>query len=537
MKKATSILFAVILLFTLLPCAAAQSARIEIASREDLLRIADNPSGDYVLTADIDLSDAPWTPIAFCGRLDGAGHTVGNLTVRETGGETAETYDGNYHTYEASLAGLFSTVHDATIQDLRLLNADIRIETDRDCFLGAIAGYAAHTTIQNCTVTMRGYLTHTATDVGLGGLLGFSYDCLTDGCTVDAELVFADENREVLCEEFLGGVFACGFGTVKGCTVRTRGYADVYGYAHNGGVIGMFKLSKEKPKAPMYLRDTTVDAEIRFFEVTPSRRAYCKALIGEDNIKFCRLVRNREAHFVRAESREPVPQRPESCASPAYTEAVVAPTCTEWGYTTFTCTGCGYSFSDRYTLPRHTYEETVVPPTCTAPGKATRTCVLCGDVETEELPATGHVPGPWTVVSEAAIGAAGEEQIFCEVCGAVLETRAIPALPPIEDKPVQAASVVLNADTLSLHPGETVELSASVLPADAADRRVVFESADPGIAAVDEAGRVTAIDEGATEIFVLSADGGAKAVCSVTVTLTFFERLRRFFAFSWLRCA
>ena len=539
MKRTALVLLAALLLLSRTPSASAQSARTEIASRADLARIADNPSGDYVLTADIDLGDAPWTPIPFSGTLDGAGHTIGNLCVRDVGKETHTTYDGNYRAYESSFAGLFSVAEDAEIHDLHIVNADLRIETDENCFLGAIAGYAERTTISNCSVTMRGWLTLTSADAGVGGWIGFAYDCLVENCTADAELVFIDANPDLLCEQFLGGVFACGFGTVRGCTVRTRGYADIYGYAHNGGVIGMFKLSQEKPKGPMYLRDTTVDAEIHFFEITPSRRAYCKALIGEDNVQFCRLKHNRETNFVRAESREPVPQRPETCASPVYAAVVTEPTCTEWGYTTYTCETCSYTYRDHYTLPRHTFAADVMPPTCTEAGRTVYTCTLCGESYAETTEPTGHVPGPWTVVREAEIGQAGEEQCCCTVCGALLDTRIISALDPIpvETVTIDVAAIKLDPETLTLHTDDTAVLTASVLPADATDARVCFTSADSGVVTVDADGKVTAVGEGTSVITVRSADGQASAECTVTVTRTFWQKLQRFFSFAWLRCA
>lgn len=532
MKKTVLFLISIILLFGMFPAAAAEPGPVRIASRGDLLRIADDPSGAYVLTADIDLGGELWMPIPFSGQFDGAGHTIGNLTVRNVGNETAATYDGNYKEYESSFAGLFSVVNDAEIRDLRLLNADIRIETDRDCFLGAIAGYASNTVLSGCIVTMRGMLTLSSVDAGVGGLIGFSVNCTVESCTSDAELVFADVNRDVLCEEFLGGVFACGFGTVRGCTVRTRGYADIYGYAHNGGVIGMFKISREKLKAPLYLRDTTADAEIRFFEITPSRRAYCKALIGEDNINICRLVRNKVVHFVSQESREPVPQRPETCSSLAYTAIVTEPTCTEWGYTTYTCEQCGYSYRDDCTLPRHNYAVKTTPPTCVDAGTTVYTCTVCGDTFTETAEPTGHAPGDWTTVRDAAIGQEGEEQRFCTVCGVVLETRVIPARQPI-----YAKDVVLDRTTLAMHPEETATLTATVEPADTTDASVRFASSDPTVAAVDENGRVTALDAGTAEIYAISADGHARKTCTVTVTRTFGQKLIRFFSFDWLRCA
>ena len=76
----------------------------------------------------------------------------------------------------------------------------------------------------------------------------------------------------------------------------------------------------------------------------------------------------------------------------------------------------------------HEYRESVTDPTCTAPGCTTYTCSLCGYSYTEnDLPATGHSFGPWLTVTEASCDAGGEEYRVCSTCGA-RETEAVSAL-------------------------------------------------------------------------------------------------------------
>ena len=73
-----------------------------------------------------------------------------------------------------------------------------------------------------------------------------------------------------------------------------------------------------------------------------------------------------------------------------HTSDAVDPTCTEPGYTTYTC-ACG----DTYTVEGdaatgHSHEAVVTDPTCTEPGYTTHTC-SCGDTYTTEgEAATGH---------------------------------------------------------------------------------------------------------------------------------------------------
>ena len=61
-------------------------AQTKISTEAQLRDIAKNLNDNYVLTQDIELSDAEWTPIGtkdnpFKGTLDGQGHTIKGLTV------------------------------------------------------------------------------------------------------------------------------------------------------------------------------------------------------------------------------------------------------------------------------------------------------------------------------------------------------------------------------------------------------------------------------------------------------------------------
>ncbi|MCD7771100.1 MAG: leucine-rich repeat domain-containing protein, partial [Oscillospiraceae bacterium] len=74
-----------------------------------------------------------------------------------------------------------------------------------------------------------------------------------------------------------------------------------------------------------------------------------------------------------------------------YEAVITEPTCTEGGYTTYTCSNCGDSYvADETEATGHSYEAVVTEPTCTEAGVKTYTCTRCGDTYTEEIPATGH---------------------------------------------------------------------------------------------------------------------------------------------------
>ena len=83
-----------------------------------------------------------------------------------------------------------------------------------------------------------------------------------------------------------------------------------------------------------------------------------------------------------------------------YAAVVTAPTCTEQGYTTYTCTRCGDSYVDNYVdaaghTPGDAVTENVVAATCEAAGgyESVVYCTVCNEElsrETVTVPALGH---------------------------------------------------------------------------------------------------------------------------------------------------
>ena len=118
---------------------------------------------------------------------------------------------------------------------------------------------------------------------------------------------------------------------------------------------------------------------------------------------------------------------------------VTPPTCTEDGYTIYSCLECGYEHTDNKIGASHTeapaIKENEVAPTCTETGsyQSVIYCQVCGEElyrEIIEISATGHSEGKWVVTKEADIDVEGEEKLYCtnEGCGEVLDTKIIPAI-------------------------------------------------------------------------------------------------------------
>jgi len=118
-----------------------------------------------------------------------------------------------------------------------------------------------------------------------------------------------------------------------------------------------------------------------------------------------------------------------------YTAEVTAPTCTEGGYTTYTC-ACGDSYVDDYTDALGHNEELVglTDATCTAEGyTGDIVCSVCGEVfaEGEVIPALGHTKELVGAVEATCTedGYTGDQ--VCTVCGEIVEQgEVIPAHCP-----------------------------------------------------------------------------------------------------------
>ena len=80
-----------------------------------------------------------------------------------------------------------------------------------------------------------------------------------------------------------------------------------------------------------------------------------------------------------------------------YVPTVTPPTCTEQGYTTYTCSVCGDSYVDDYTpASGHTFKTVIdKPATATEAGLQHEECEICGyEKAAVEIPATGETDKP-----------------------------------------------------------------------------------------------------------------------------------------------
>ena len=530
MKRITALILCLLLAISLTPAARADvtaDGYTTISTVEELKAITAGNEAKYRLVADIDMAGADWLPLPFSGELDGNGYTIYNLHVTQTGADTAESVDGNNKTYDTHFAGLFSVVKDAKIHDLTILGADVEIESDEHCYAAILAGYMENTEIRSCAVSGRVKLYTTNAMVGVGGVAGFGSGII-NGCTADVELLIADRSEALRCEQFVGGLLACGNADLTNNAVTIDAYASCRGYAHNGGLVGMYYRYNDRPIGS--ITGNSVDGTITFYEDNPDRRAYCEAFGGE-LLSFPAEMTGNTQTFTRNEvTAEKGELSPESCEEPAYAGDITPPGCDTWGYTSHICGGCGYEYRDSYTAPAHTpgQWEIVKDATYTEEGEKRLPCTVCdASIETAIIPP--HVAGPWEITQEPSYTETGLQQRYCTDCGVLLEEEELPML-------VGVSAIHLKETELTLRKGESYTITVEAIePANAYDTTVTWKSSDINIASPDPVtGEIRAMEKGETVITCVSNDGFASAEIPVTVRYTAGQWCRQYILFGWL---
>ena len=85
---------------------------------------------------------------------------------------------------------------------------------------------------------------------------------------------------------------------------------------------------------------------------------------------------------------------------------------------------------------------------------------------------------------------------------------------------IEVSGVSVDKTTVGLMVGEKVKLVATVIPEDATNKNVSYESDDNNIATVTQDGEISAVGEGSIIVWVTTEDGQFKAGCKVYVSNT-----------------
>ena len=129
-------------------------------------------------------------------------------------------------------------------------------------------------------------------------------------------------------------------------------------------------------------------------------------------------------------------------------------------------------------------------------------------------PADGYEVKKWTVNGTAVENTVSTT--YSHKVTAKIEVKVLfKALPPAT---VAVTEVKLDKSELTLEAGKSEQLTATVAPTNATNKKVSWSSDKQDIASVDASGKVTANKAGKAVITVTSEDGGKTASCTVKVT-------------------
>lgn len=158
---------------------------ISIQNEKEFRTLIHNaPYAELRLDADVDMEGIEWKPCLFDGTLDGNGHKVENLTIKDgekislftkNSGEISGLeiyYASNSYNDISNFAGV-AVKNTGKIKDCKVYcNGAITIATDEDFSFGGISSSMKGGTILNCEVALNVQINYTGEELTFGGLVG-----------------------------------------------------------------------------------------------------------------------------------------------------------------------------------------------------------------------------------------------------------------------------------------------------------------------------------------------------------------------------
>lgn len=224
--------------------AMAQTTPIEISDRAGLEAIANNLTGSYILTADIDLTGGDdWSPIgttdeahSFQGTFDGNGYSISNLHA---------TFEASNATY----VGLFGRIGDnGIVKNVNLVGGELKV-TAGACPTGNIGSIAGvnHGDILNCTSNVS--VTCYGTNADVGGIAGENGEAdvnpgVIKNCTFTGKI---ETLSQIPSTTYLGGIVGNNptAGLIQECKTKdVEHYYDVNGTTTYNTKLGIYGQNK-----------------------------------------------------------------------------------------------------------------------------------------------------------------------------------------------------------------------------------------------------------------------------------------------------
>ena len=196
---------------------------IEISTAEQLKNIRLN--GRYILTGDIDLGGAEWTPIGtvdspFTGSLDGDGYKITNFKI----------------TTGMQFVGLFG-LSSGTLLNLGVEDFEIDVTYSDSSYAGGLVGYNSRGTIINCYATGDVSATSSCSiSSSAGGLVGYNNYGEITNCYATGDVSATSSTSSSSYSRAGGLVGRNYYGTISNC--YATGYVSATNSSYAGGLVG-----------------------------------------------------------------------------------------------------------------------------------------------------------------------------------------------------------------------------------------------------------------------------------------------------------
>lgn len=441
---------------------------IAIYDIADLYAIRNNPSGNYILMNDIDMTEATkeggewdqgngWTPIeSFSGIFDGNGYRISGMCI--------------YGTISTGYVGLFGKLSGAEVKNLGLIDVNVNINV-RSIYVGGIAGYVSgSSTISSCycsgEICSLSQKSDSYSTSYTGGIVGCVYG--DNNYIINCFNATEVSNQGYASVIYAGGILGRSYGYQNGYIQNCYNIANITGADDetNTYAIGCFMSFRNN----YYLKDS--------------------APKGTDKDGAGKCVLLTEAQMKNAK---------------AYTGFDFD---TVWEVD---------SYCDSYPYPQLKNNRVVRVSSIVLQSDPTKLVYNQGDklevsdavleiTYEDEIKTT--IPVTTDMLSGYDMDTIGNQTVMVSYGGVKTEFE-------IEVKEIPVTSVTI-PEELSLYRSKTQQLSAVILPENATDKTVTWESNNPDIASVDDNGLVRAKAKGTATITVTTAYEQT-AKCEVTV--------------------
>lgn len=188
-----------------------------------------------------------------------------------------------------------------------------------------------------------------------------------------------------------------------------------------------------------------------------------------------------------------------------------------------------YKYQESTHEHTHKYTAVVTKPTCTEKGYTTYTC-SCGDrYVADYVDAIGHIDGEWKVTKPATSTEKGVKTLYCKECGKPIGTKTIPI--------ITGRLISVSIDDVEINYKESATIKPEIKTEGNIKYTVKYESSDPKIATVDQNGNIRTVHKGTAKITCIvtdEADNVVKDTKLINIKFSFSQWLIWIFLFGFL---